>query len=90
MSCCGRRVTPAGGHGPGRAVGAVVPAATRPAGRQSYVLFEYVGRTGMTVIGGVSGRRYRFDGPGARVAVDPVDRASLAAVPHLRPGAGPI
>jgi hypothetical protein len=48
------------------------------------VCFEYVGGTGMTVIGGVSGQRYRFDAPGARVVVDPRDRPSMALVPVLR------
>jgi len=38
----------------------------------------------MTVLGPVSGRRYRFVGHGARLAVDPRDRLSLAAVPGLR------
>jgi hypothetical protein len=52
--------------------------------RVSRVFFEYVGRTGLTVVGSGSGRRYRFDRPGARLEVDLKDRASLAGVPHLR------
>jgi hypothetical protein len=48
------------------------------------VCFEYVGGTGLTVTGGVSGQRYRFDAPGARVVVDPRDRPSMALVPVLR------
>lgn len=47
-------------------------------------LFEYVGTTALTVIGPASGRRYRFERPGARVIVDPRDRAALEAVPQLR------
>lgn len=47
-------------------------------------LFEYVGATALTVIGPASGRRYRFDRPGVRIAVDPLDGAALDAVPHLR------
>jgi hypothetical protein len=46
--------------------------------------FEYLGGATMTVLGPVSGRRYRFVGHGARLAVDPRDRLSLAAVPGLR------
>jgi hypothetical protein len=46
--------------------------------------FEYVGRTGLTVTGAVTGRVYRFDQPGARIGVDPRDRASMAAVPVLK------
>jgi hypothetical protein len=90
MACCGRRAMI---HEPGlaRRPSALtqLPPATAT-GRQSYLVFEYAGRTGMTVVGGVSGRRYRFDAPGARVAVDPMDRASLSAVPHLRAVPGPL
>jgi hypothetical protein len=56
------------------------------------VLFEYFGATGMTVVGPVTGRSYRFDRKGARVEVDPGDRARLFSVPNLReipnPGLG--
>jgi hypothetical protein len=38
----------------------------------------------MTVIGPVSGVRYRFDRPGARVEVDARDRALLASIRQLR------
>jgi hypothetical protein len=60
-----------------------------PAMRRMQAYFEYVGGTGMTVLGGVTGRRYRFERPGARVAVDPADKLSLAKVPHLKPVSGP-
>ncbi len=61
-------------------------AAGSPGPRQHryQVCFEYVGRTALTAIGGATGRRYRFEGPGARVVVDPRDRPSLAQVPTLR------
>jgi hypothetical protein len=52
--------------------------------RYSFTYFQYLGRTGLTVVGPISGKRYRFDGYGAIVAVDPGDRRSLAAVPNLR------
>jgi hypothetical protein len=48
------------------------------------VVFEYVGRTGLTVIGAVSGKQYRFARPGARLEVDPRDGISMRMVPHLR------
>jgi hypothetical protein len=48
------------------------------------VRFEYVGPTGLTAIGPITGRRYRFDRHGSRVLVDPRDAASIAALPHLR------
>jgi hypothetical protein len=57
--------------------------------RQTVVYFEYVGPTGLTAVGAGSGARYRFDRQGAIVAVDPMDRRSLLAVPHLRQVAGP-
>lgn len=52
--------------------------------RQFTIRFEYVGHTALTVIGAASGRRYRFDAPGARLVIDPRDRPSLALVPSLR------
>lgn len=52
--------------------------------RAAYAYFQYLGTTALTVDGPVSGQRYRFDRPGATVAVDPRDRRSLAAVPKLR------
>jgi hypothetical protein len=87
MSCCGRRPATGGTMPMTRPIPAAGPAA---GGRLSYVPFEYVGRTAMTVVGRASGRTYRFDGPGAVVAVDPADRASLAAVPGLRRISGTI
>lgn len=50
----------------------------------SKVFFEYLGQKSMLVIGPVTGKRYRFSGPGSVAEVDLRDRASLAAVPHLR------
>ncbi len=50
----------------------------------SGVAFEYIGRTGLTVTGAVTGRRYRFDQTGSRLGVDPRDRPSMAAIPVLR------
>jgi hypothetical protein len=47
-------------------------------------VFEYRGGHVLTVIGRGTGYQYRFVGFGARVSVDARDRASLAAVPHLR------
>ena len=48
------------------------------------VYFEYVGQTGMTVVGPITGRRYRFDATGSIVLVDSRDGPSIAAVPNLR------
>lgn len=51
---------------------------------QTPIQFEYVGESGLTAIGPITGRHYRFVGPGARVAVDPRDAPSLRAVPRLK------
>jgi hypothetical protein len=52
--------------------------------RYSHAFFQYVGTTGLTVIGAATGARYRFDSPGATVAVDFRDQQSLLNVPNLR------
>lgn len=80
MSCCGNQRTQLS-HPPSSPVGKISAA---PPANQLVVRFEYVGRSGLTVIGGATGRRYRFERPGARVVVDPRDRPSLAVVPSLR------
>lgn len=80
MSCCGKAraiAAAAVDAGPGRASSVAVPPL-------SVVMFELVGRGPATVVGPVSGRRYRFVGPGDRVRVDPRDRPALAARGDLR------
>jgi hypothetical protein len=46
--------------------------------------FEYVGRTALTVVGPISGARYRFERPDARIRIDQRDQPSLAKIPVLR------
>jgi len=48
------------------------------------VYFQYLGTKGLTVTAPTSGKRYRFDSPGAIVVVDPRDRRALAGVSILR------
>jgi hypothetical protein len=49
------------------------------------VYFEYTGASNaVTVVGGATGRQYRFTIPGQPVEVDSRDRWSLAAVPGFR------
>jgi hypothetical protein len=83
MSCCGknREQFLAGPLGSKAA-----PPASQHLQRAAYTraIFEYIGNTGLTVVAPVTGRRYRFDHPGAQVEVDLRDRRSLAAVPLLR------
>ena len=86
MSCCGKRREGLSdrttGHTRHSTYGGFL--APQPEDEdQSVVRFQYVGRTGLTVIGAVSGKHYRFDRPGAQVVVDPRDRASLLVVPNL-------
>ena len=47
-------------------------------------VFEYVGATALMVVGPATGRCYRFERPGATVAVDLLDRATLAGIHSLR------
>jgi hypothetical protein len=48
------------------------------------VYFKYTGKTGMTVIGRETRTYYRFENPGAVVAVDARDKTAFLHVPHLR------
>lgn len=72
MSCCGK----------GRSQ--LMATASQAAGRPTTAVFEYVGRTRMSVIGPTTRTSYRFDRPGAQVLVDGRDRASLSTIPLLR------
>ena len=79
MSCCGRTGQQRGWIGSPQPVAPETPAVRRFA-----IAFEYTGQTALTVVGPMSGRRYRFESPGARIVVDPRDRPSLTRVPKLR------
>ena len=79
MSCCGRQRNQF--QGTSQPPPRVINRQRQP---QPEIRFEYMGATGMTVVGPVTGKRYRFDNPGSRVSVDPRDAPSMAAVPHLR------
>ena len=48
------------------------------------VNFQYFGRTGLTVVGPVTGMQYRFVGTGAILPVDVRDQYAIAAIPNLR------
>lgn len=78
MSCCGER----------RAAAAAPPQPAntiRPAQRvSSAAVYQYLGATGLTVIGPVTGLRYRFDAPGSKVQIDWRDVPSFAGLPNLR------
>ena len=84
MSCCGRQRTMSQRPARTSPSRAPVHAVSEKPRRIQGVFFEYVGRTSLTVIGPRSGKRYRFDNPGARVEVDLRDRPWLAAMARLR------
>jgi len=48
------------------------------------VYFQYIGAKGLTVIGPMSRRRYRFESTGVVLAIDPMDKRALASVSVLR------
>jgi hypothetical protein len=81
VSCCGRlrqRLAPAGlAAGSGAVKRPTEPTASAP-------VLEYVGRTGLTAAGPITGSRYRFNRPGAQVVVDARDVPGLLAIPTLR------
>lgn len=47
-------------------------------------IFEYTGKTALTVMGNITGRRYRFNRTGDLQSIDPRDAAGMMAVPVLR------
>jgi hypothetical protein len=78
--CCGRSTKPT----------SRTPSLHSPTGGRTLEIaprqvawFEYRGATALTVVSPHTGATYRFASPGARVAVDPRDRAWVAFVPNL-------
>ena len=86
MACCGKQRTnfqgAMRGNQPLASPGAILTGHHQVL--RSKAFFEYLGHTGLTVIGPVTGRRYRFNHYGAVIEVDLRDRPSMAAVPKLR------
>jgi hypothetical protein len=79
--CCGRsRAKIRAAMTPNARAEAYRPASP-PTGTVSFI---NVGARAATVVGPVSGREYRFDRPGAVVAVDARDRVLLASLRQLR------
>ena len=82
MSCCGQKRRRFHERVPGQTLEVSEFTPTEAPGGSTF--FEYLGGTAMTVVGPVTGRRYRFGWSGARVAVDLKDARALRAVPNLR------
>ncbi len=82
MNCCGNKRN-AWQHAEQPQRGGI-PAGTSSAQGVKTIYFEYIGPTALTVVGQITAQRYRFAAPGAVIAVDARDAASLMAVPHLK------
>jgi len=83
MSCCGNQRQQISSGNLAQTTSSPVSQTIQP-GRHTAAYFQYTGRTGMTVIGPVSGIRYRFNYPGECVFVDLRDRLGLLSVPNLK------
>ena len=55
-----------------------------PAQTSTDASFEYIGKTALTIIGNVSGTRYRFNYPGSRQNIDVRDIPGIITVPVLK------
>jgi hypothetical protein len=82
--CCGAKPLPRNSGQSQQRTFAAARVQAAPA-QPSTVTFEYVGPSGLTVVSPTTGRRYRFEGPGAQLTVDSRDQAMLLYVPNLRP-----
>jgi hypothetical protein len=48
--------------------------------------YQYTGEKSITVVGGSTGKRYRFERKGSRQRIDRRDLANVAKIPNLIPG----
>jgi hypothetical protein len=86
MSCCGGKRAQFYGGRQLNAMSAGVqttPAQRRPSAPLP-VIFEYLGVTGIIAMGPVTRKLYRFDGRGAKSAVDARDAPAIARLTSLR------
>ena len=82
MSCCGQARQAL--RYPQLAVAAQPDEAPLELAQLARETFEYVGSSGLTVIGPATGMRYVFPSPGARAAVDARDARSISSIGVLR------
>ena len=85
MSCCGNQRAQASTRRAQTGIAVIPQGEPSRATRITHVSFQYVGTTALTAMGAMTGTHYRFDWPGAVVAVDIRDQASLRSIPQLRP-----
>ena len=86
MSCCGEKRAQARQATQTQPVAKVTggPASQYRGEHNSPAYFQYIGKRGLAVVGPQTRKLYRFDGPGAVVAVDPKDKRALTAVSALK------
>ncbi len=64
---------------------AIKPAALPPRPKPRFAIdFEYIGQTRLMVVGPITGNRYEFQNPGARIPIDVRDMPQVEQVPNLR------
>ena len=56
----------------------------KPVENQGQLNFQYTGKTALTIIGSITGRRYRFNYSGDIQMVDQADAGSMMSVPILK------
>ena len=78
MACCGQKRAQLVQNRQAVAVTNKIVAVQSP-----LLLFEYSGKTAMTVVGAGTGRSYRFRTTGDRVQIDIRDLRSVTCVPNL-------
>ena len=85
MSCCGNQRSSI--RAPRKAAGAgSPPPPPAPVGPpRAGVVLEYAGRGELLLVGHLSGRRYHFPRPGARLTVDAEDARRFSEIATLRP-----
>jgi len=81
--CCGRPKLQASNPSHQISARAPLPPSGSPV-RPSAARFEYIGKTALTVVSPLTGKRYRFRQPGERLEVDVRDQSWLTFVPNLR------
>jgi len=84
MPCCGKKRLQARQKTQTRRAPEPIETTVSQPEPQSVAYFQYLGKTGVTVIGPRTRKRYRFGHTGAVIAVDRRDGRALATVSVLR------
>ena len=84
MPCCGQKRVQQRSMSNSFAPERAAPRAAAGRMPMGTAYFAYTGEGAVTVIGGATGRQYRFETPGVPLMVDARDRWGLAKIPVLR------